>query len=66
VDVHNQSGVALSKQPAWPASVNTDVYAAQEAGADEDIQSIIAGNLASGPATASTTAPTLHLAQTPQ
>jgi membrane fusion protein (multidrug efflux system) len=66
VDVHNQSGAALSKQPAWQASVNTDVYAAQEAGADEDIQSIIAGNLASGPATASTTAPTPHLAQTPQ
>jgi membrane fusion protein (multidrug efflux system) len=62
VDVHDQSGVGLSKQPAWHAAVNTDVYAAQEAGADEDIQSIIAGNLARAPATSSTT----HLARTPQ
>jgi membrane fusion protein (multidrug efflux system) len=65
VDVHNQSGLALSTQPAWRASVNTDVYAAQEAGADKDIQSIIAGNLAPGPATASTTSPTSHLARSP-
>jgi membrane fusion protein (multidrug efflux system) len=62
VDVHDQSGAVLSKQPSWQASVNTDVYVAQEAGADEDIQSIIAGNLARGPATASTT----HLARSPQ
>jgi membrane fusion protein, multidrug efflux system len=60
VDVHDQSGVALSKRPAWQASVNADVYAAQEAGADEDNQYIIAVNLARGPATASTTAFTTH------
>jgi membrane fusion protein (multidrug efflux system) len=66
VDVHNQSGAALSKQAAWPASVNTDVYAAQEAGADEDIQSIIARNLARNLARASAAAPTPHLARNPQ
>jgi membrane fusion protein (multidrug efflux system) len=66
VDVRDQSGVALSKQPAWQASVNTDVYAAQDAGSDEDIQSIIADNLAHGPATAATTASRTHLARSPQ
>jgi membrane fusion protein (multidrug efflux system) len=66
VDVHNQSGAALSKQAAWPASVNTDVYAAQEAGADEDIQSIIARNLARNLARAPAAAPTPHWARNPQ
>ena len=59
VDVHDQSGGALSKQPAWPASVNTDVYAAQEDGADADIQAIVAGNLFHGSAQMSSS----HLAR---
>jgi membrane fusion protein (multidrug efflux system) len=46
VDVHDQSGATLSKQPAWSAALNTDVYAAQEAGADDAIRSILAANLA--------------------
>ena len=45
VDVHDQSGAALSKQPAWPAALNTDVYESQEAGADQAISSIVAANL---------------------
>ena len=45
VDVHDQSGAALSKQPAWPAVLNTDVYESQEAGADQAISSIVAANL---------------------
>jgi membrane fusion protein (multidrug efflux system) len=45
VDVHDQNGAALSRQPAWPATLNTDVYAAQEAGADEAISAILATNL---------------------
>jgi membrane fusion protein, multidrug efflux system len=45
VDIRDQSGAALSKQPAWPAALNTGVYAAQDAGADEAINAILAANL---------------------
>jgi membrane fusion protein, multidrug efflux system len=45
VDVRNQSGAALSRQPAWQAALNTDVYADQEAGADAVINAIVAANL---------------------
>jgi membrane fusion protein (multidrug efflux system) len=45
VDVRDQSGAALSKQPAWQAALNTDVYADQEAGADAAIRAIVAANL---------------------
>jgi membrane fusion protein, multidrug efflux system len=45
VDVHDQSGATLSKQPAWAAALNTDVYADQEAGADAAINAIVAANL---------------------
>jgi membrane fusion protein (multidrug efflux system) len=48
VDVRDQSGAALSKQPAWTAALNTDVYADQEAGADAAIRSIVAANLGHG------------------
>jgi membrane fusion protein (multidrug efflux system) len=52
VDVHDQKGAALSRQPAWPVALNTDVYAAQDAGADAAINEILAANLrhAPGPA----------------
>jgi membrane fusion protein (multidrug efflux system) len=45
VDVRDQSGGALSKQPTWPAALNTDVYADQQAGADAAIHEIVAANL---------------------
>ena len=45
VDVHDRSGATLSKQPAWQAALNTDVYADQEAGADAAINAIVAANL---------------------
>lgn len=45
VNVRDQSGAALSKQPAWQAVLNTDVYADQEAGADAAINAIVAANL---------------------
>ena len=45
VDVHDQSGAALSKQAAWAAALNTDVYESQDAGADQAIDSILAANL---------------------
>jgi membrane fusion protein, multidrug efflux system len=55
VDVRDQRGATLSRQPAWPAALNTDVYAAQDAGADQAIGDILAANLgraAGGPAVA--------------
>jgi membrane fusion protein, multidrug efflux system len=54
VDVRNQSGAALSQQPAWPAAVNTDAYADQIAGADAQIKTILADNLARAPMVAGT------------
>jgi len=45
VDVHDQSGAALSQQPAWPVALNTDVYTDQDAGADAAINDILAANL---------------------
>jgi membrane fusion protein, multidrug efflux system len=45
VDVRDQSGGALSKQPAWPAALDTDVYATQDAGADAAINEILTANL---------------------
>ena len=49
VDVHDQSGAAVSQQPAWPVAQNTDVYAAQDAGADAAINGIVAANLGRTP-----------------
>jgi membrane fusion protein (multidrug efflux system) len=45
VDVHDQSGSALSRQPAWQPMLNTDAYASQDAGADAEINAIVAKNL---------------------
>ena len=45
VDVRDQSGATLSRQPSWPVELNTDVYADQEAGADAAINAIVAANL---------------------
>jgi len=56
VDVHDQSGAALSKQPSWPVALNTDVYSAQDAGADAAISAILTANLGRAPAA-------LHLAR---
>jgi membrane fusion protein (multidrug efflux system) len=52
VDVHDRSGAALSQQPTWQAALNTDAYAAQDAGADAEIRAIVADNLNRGTATA--------------
>ena len=49
VDVHDQSGAAVSQQPAWPVAQNTEVYAAQDAGADAAISGIVAANLGRTP-----------------
>jgi membrane fusion protein, multidrug efflux system len=45
VDVHDLSGASLSAQPVWPAAMQTDVYAGQDAGVDTEIQRILSDNL---------------------
>jgi membrane fusion protein (multidrug efflux system) len=45
VDVTDQRGQALSRQPAFPVALSTDVYADQEAGAAAAIDEILAANL---------------------
>ncbi|HEV8018164.1 MAG TPA: HlyD family efflux transporter periplasmic adaptor subunit, partial [Steroidobacteraceae bacterium] len=48
VDVRDQRGATLSQQPAWSATLNTDVYTDQEAGADAAINAIVRANLGHG------------------
>jgi membrane fusion protein, multidrug efflux system len=48
VDVTDQQGAALSKQPAWPAELDTNVYSDQDAGADAAINEILTANLDHG------------------
>ena len=45
VDVRDSQGAALSRAPAWPVALNTNVYADQDAGADAAINTILAANL---------------------
>ncbi len=45
VSVRDRSGSALSRVPAWPALLRTDVYADQDSGADAAIDAIVAANL---------------------
>lgn len=45
IDVHDLSGASLSARPTWPADVKTDVYAAQDAGVDAEIERIVTENL---------------------
>jgi len=59
VDVHDQTGATLSKQPAWSAELNTDVYTTQETGADAAINAILAANLAHDDKERSTAVPRL-------
>jgi membrane fusion protein, multidrug efflux system len=48
VSVRDLNGSALSQRPAWPASQRTNVYAAQDSGADRIIADILAANLRGG------------------
>jgi membrane fusion protein (multidrug efflux system) len=54
VDVRDRSGSALSKQPAWRATLNTDAYVSQDAGAGAEINAIVAQNLVRGGVMSST------------
>jgi membrane fusion protein, multidrug efflux system len=57
VDIRDRSGAALSQQPAWPAALDTNVYAAQDTGADAAINEIVAANLHRAAATPGAVAP---------
>ena len=45
VDVHDQNGAALSQQPAWQVALNTDAYAVQDQGVEDEIRNIVSANL---------------------
>ncbi len=45
VDAHDQNGAALSQQPAWQVALNTDAYAAQDQGVEDEIRGIVSSNL---------------------
>jgi membrane fusion protein, multidrug efflux system len=45
IDVHNIDGASLSQQPAWPAGMQTDIYATQDAGVGPEIHRILNDNL---------------------
>jgi membrane fusion protein (multidrug efflux system) len=45
VDVHDVSGASLSRVPVWPAAMQTDVYAQQDAGVTAEIEKIVRENL---------------------
>jgi membrane fusion protein (multidrug efflux system) len=53
VDVRDQSGSALSQQPAWPAELSTAAYADQMSGAEAQIEAIVSENLGGTSVTAS-------------
>ena len=55
VNVHDQTGAALSKKSAWKAAMNTDAYAGQLSGADAEISAIVANNLGRARTTVSST-----------
>jgi len=55
VDVHDQNGASLARQPVWPAAMQTDVYAGQDIGLDTEIKQILEDNLGRPAAAASTT-----------
>ncbi|MEA3181614.1 MAG: rane fusion protein multidrug efflux system [Gammaproteobacteria bacterium] len=45
IDVHDLNGASLSNVPTWPAAMQTNVYAEQDAGATAEINNIVRDNL---------------------
>jgi membrane fusion protein (multidrug efflux system) len=45
VDIHDLSGASLSRRPVWPAQMQTNVYAEQDAGVTAEIEKIVRENL---------------------
>lgn len=56
VDVHDTNGASLTKVPAWPAALRTNVYASRDAGADPLIRRIVNESLGRAPPTLPRTA----------
>ena len=57
VDTSNLSGASLSEKPVWAAASDTPAYTYQLAGADEEINAIVAKNLGKNLAMASVKTP---------
>jgi membrane fusion protein (multidrug efflux system) len=57
VDTSNLSGASLSQKPVWAAASDTPAYTDQLAGADEEINAIVAKNLGKNLAMASVKTP---------
>ncbi len=49
IDVHDTSGMSLSRRPAWAAAMRTNVYASQDAGVEAEIQRLVRENLGGSP-----------------
>jgi membrane fusion protein (multidrug efflux system) len=45
IDVHDLNGASLSNVPTWPAAMQTNVYAEQDAGSTTEIDRIVQENL---------------------
>jgi membrane fusion protein (multidrug efflux system) len=45
IDLHDLSGASLSNVPVWPAAMQTNVYAQQDAGVTAEIDNIVHTNL---------------------
>jgi membrane fusion protein (multidrug efflux system) len=58
VDVHDLSGASLSRVPVWPAAMQTNVYAEQDAGVSTEIDKIVRENLQGSSASNAPTAST--------
>lgn len=56
VDVHDTNGASLTKTPAWPAALRTNVYASRDAGAEPLIRRIVNESLGRSPPTVPRTA----------
>jgi membrane fusion protein (multidrug efflux system) len=54
IDVHDSSGTSLARRAVWPADMQTDIYAAQDAGIEPEIRRILDTNLKGAQATVPT------------
>jgi membrane fusion protein, multidrug efflux system len=54
VDIHDISGRSLAEHAVWPAQLQTNVYASQDAGVEPEIRRILDANLKGSPPTPAT------------
>jgi membrane fusion protein, multidrug efflux system len=50
IDVHDTRGASLSTHSVWPAATHTNVYAAQDAGVEDEIRRLVSENIGSAQA----------------